>query len=332
MASRGTEYEFDVFWSHSGEQKDFVIELDSRLCNLRGSWKAGFNNFLDTKHNSLPAGQNFPPNIDNAIEKSRIAVVIISKSFLRRWWPMQELSAFQETRAIILPVFYGVKPSELASHNSDTRVAEWRQLHPHLTDKTAIRWITALDDIRSKSGYEIASSIGDVNSPKLQRRLLSDISLLLAAQVLKEERVDSENLGWACKDIDEELSAKNHTAEHMENSAALLLKWNVIPYLVAHMKFLHETDDPVIKCAGWALDHIFYHSPNANVKGEAVRAGAVEVLADMLRNEDGAKPAAFCLRSILGSTSTCNKACHKLNVINELSNGAIVGAIYGSLY
>ncbi|KAI5078053.1 hypothetical protein GOP47_0007877 [Adiantum capillus-veneris] len=153
--------------------------------------------------------------------------------------PMQELSAFQETRAIILPVFYGVKPSELASHNSDTRVAEWRQLHPHLTDKTAIRWITALDDIRSKSGYEIASSIGDVNSPKLQRRLLSDIRLLLAAQVLKEERVDSENLGWACEDIDEELSAKNHTAEHMENSAALLLKWNVIPYLVAHMKFLH---------------------------------------------------------------------------------------------
>ncbi|KAI5077404.1 hypothetical protein GOP47_0007228 [Adiantum capillus-veneris] len=288
MASRGTEYEFDVFWSHSGEQKDFVIELDSRLCYLRGSWKAGFNNFLDTKHNSLPAGQNFPPNIDNAIEKSRIAVVIISKSFLRRWWPMQELSAFQETRAIILPVFYGVKPSELASHNSDTRVAEWRQLHPHLTDKTAIRWITALDDIRSKSGYEIASSIGDVNSPKLQRRLLSDIRLLLAAQVLKEERVDSENLGWACEDIDEELSAKNHTAEHMENSAALLLKWNVIPYLA-----------------------------------EAVRAGAVEVLADMLRNEDGAKPAAFCLRSILGSTSTCNKACHKLNAINELSNGAI---------
>ncbi|MCO5574360.1 hypothetical protein L7F22_028143 [Adiantum nelumboides] len=117
-----------------------------------------------------------------------------------------------------------------------SKAAGWQ-----LTPDTIAKWTTALPKVRVISGAVLASDTVDVLSPNV-RRLLSNIRLLLAAAVLREQQheMNDEKLQAACEDINNELDMQPPT--YVVESAALLIKRDAIPNLVAILRTLCRRD------------------------------------------------------------------------------------------
>jgi len=126
---------WDVFISHATEDKpDFVRPLANALRNSGVSvW---FDEF------SLKMGDSLRASIDFGLANSRYGVVVLSKSFFARHWPIQELNGLSTRESagknIILPVWHKI------SH------AEVRDQSPLLADKLAVSSDLGIDAVVRK--------------------------------------------------------------------------------------------------------------------------------------------------------------------------------------
>jgi hypothetical protein len=103
-----SQEEYDVFLSHSHEDKSFVRELASALDNL------GISYWLDEME--LRLGDSLRAVIDHGLKKSRFGVVILSKHFFAKQWPQRELDgllAKEIDSKVILPVWHGVDSEDV---------------------------------------------------------------------------------------------------------------------------------------------------------------------------------------------------------------------------
>lgn len=101
---------WDVFISHASEEnEEIVLPLAAMLR------KVGIRVWLDTRQ--LTLGDSLRQSIDNGLAQSRFGVVIISKAFLSKMWPMRELDALmaKESRygKVILPIWHGIRIADL---------------------------------------------------------------------------------------------------------------------------------------------------------------------------------------------------------------------------
>ena len=98
--------EYDVFISHANLDKiDYVNELKQSINKL------GVSIFYDA--DEIEWGDEWEKRILSGIERSRFAILVLSKNFFGRTWTEKELSSFlnkQNTnkQKIILPLLYGV--------------------------------------------------------------------------------------------------------------------------------------------------------------------------------------------------------------------------------
>ncbi|GLJ42130.1 hypothetical protein SUGI_0872410 [Cryptomeria japonica] len=149
---------FDVFLSHSGKQKNFVRQLHRDLT------QQGVSCFFDEDRESLPVGENFPSRILEAAKACKVAVLLLSKDFLKSKWPMIELSAFVKARdttnpkLIILPLFFLISPDYLKNITEDNK--KWRQLK--MSEKERAEWHQALKAIRPITGLLFAEGGNEV--------------------------------------------------------------------------------------------------------------------------------------------------------------------------
>src|SRR5207249_971645 len=101
------------FISHASEDKEAVVLPLAVM--LR---KLGIKVWLDS--HQLTLGDSLRQSIDNGLTQSRFGVVIISKAFLSKPWPMRELDALmaKETRynKVILPIWHGVNFDDIEQH------------------------------------------------------------------------------------------------------------------------------------------------------------------------------------------------------------------------
>lgn len=125
-----------VFLSHAGNQKPFVIDLYKDFFNWPRSPR--IHPFFDQSDKSLPKGEEFPDRIFEAARNCVVAVVILTKEYVTSKWPMLELITFVEAKEStnpglkLLPVFYDNQPTP---HIDDSWIAQWEKLEAESSSK-----------------------------------------------------------------------------------------------------------------------------------------------------------------------------------------------------
>ena len=102
---------YDVFLSFRGEDTryGFTGSLNHAL------HQKGINTFMDDE--VIKRGEQISPTIFKAIEESRMAIIVFSKTYASSKWCLHELvkiiGCFKDKELVVFPVFYNVDPSEV---------------------------------------------------------------------------------------------------------------------------------------------------------------------------------------------------------------------------
>ncbi|GLT65991.1 hypothetical protein SLA2020_383870 [Shorea laevis] len=149
-------WNYDVFLSFRGEdvRKNFLGHLDSALK------KGGFRTYKDD--NCLTRGSDIAPSLVEAIEQSRIAVVVFSTNYAGSGWCLDELVKILDCRdklgQMVLPVFFHVDPSDVRNQRGSFGEAFAR--HQKVTVDKVERWKTALTSAANLAGFDLQSVNG----------------------------------------------------------------------------------------------------------------------------------------------------------------------------
>ena len=144
-----------MFLSFRGEdtRKNFTDHLYSALD------RGNINTFRDNE--KLPRGEEISPELLKAIEGSRIAIIVFSKTFADSKWCLDELvkimACEKEKGQKVFPIFYGVEPSEV--RNQTGSYGEAFKNHQTNADeekkKKIEEWKAALRKAGKLSGFPL---------------------------------------------------------------------------------------------------------------------------------------------------------------------------------
>lgn len=171
---------WDLFISHASEDKDSVARPLSRLLSAKG-----VTVWLD--ENQLRLGDSLRQKIDDGLAKCRYGVVIISKAFFAKQWPLHELNGLfaRETidQKVVLPIWHGVDREMVV------------RFSPILADRLAVSTASGLDGVaESILGTvrpELARSSPTMITKSLEIQGKWDplkIEVLIRGKLLEEER------------------------------------------------------------------------------------------------------------------------------------------------
>jgi hypothetical protein len=102
---------WQIFLSFRGEdtRKSFTSSLYKALC------RKGFKTFMDD--GGLHTGDQISPFLLNAIEASRLSIIVLSKHYAKSSWCLDELVKIMECmklkNQLVWPIFYKVEPSNI---------------------------------------------------------------------------------------------------------------------------------------------------------------------------------------------------------------------------
>ncbi|KAL9437245.1 hypothetical protein AB3S75_023156 [Citrus x aurantiifolia] len=154
MASSSSCCDYDVFLSFRGEDTrvSFTCHLYYNL-NERTKIKT----FIDDEE--LRRGDEISPALLNAIEGSKISVVIFSKDYASSKWCLNELVKILECKhtngQIVIPVFYSVSPSDVR-HQAGIFGDGFDKLEQQFKEKPEMvqKWRDALKETSHLAGHE----------------------------------------------------------------------------------------------------------------------------------------------------------------------------------
>ncbi|XP_004517051.1 probable disease resistance protein At1g52660 [Cicer arietinum] len=172
---------WQIFISFRGEDTrySFTGSLYQALCN------GGFKTFMDD--GGLHTGDQISPSLINAIEASRLSIIVLSENYANSSWCLEELVKIIECKnlkkQLVWPIFYKVEPSDIrhlrkcygrdmAQHESifginSERVQNWR---------SALFEVSNLSGKAYTTGYEyefIEKIVEDVNRIKNRLQIRS---------------------------------------------------------------------------------------------------------------------------------------------------------------
>ncbi|KAF5469346.1 hypothetical protein F2P56_013427 [Juglans regia] len=144
----------DVFLNFRGEdvRQKFLSHL------YHGLVKRKINTYIDR---DLERGEEISAALFNAIEESKISIVVLSKNYAESIWCLNELLKIldckQASKQIVLPIFYGVKPSEVRDQKGDFGKS-FDKLGDQLKDNVKmLKWKAALEEVTKLSGFELGN-------------------------------------------------------------------------------------------------------------------------------------------------------------------------------
>ena len=154
MASSSSCANYEVFLNFRGEdtRKIFTCYLYDKLYEGKK-----IKTFIDDE--GLRRGDEISPALLNAIQGSKISVVIFSKDYASSKWCLNELVKILECKntngQIIIPVFYGVSPSDVR-HQNGTFGDRFDELKKQFKDKPEMvqKWRDALKETSHLAGHE----------------------------------------------------------------------------------------------------------------------------------------------------------------------------------
>ncbi|KAL9431976.1 hypothetical protein AB3S75_027062 [Citrus x aurantiifolia] len=143
---------YDVFLSFRGEdtRDNFTSHLVAALCRKK------IKTFIDEQ---LDRGDEISPALLDAIERSKISVIIFSENYASSKWCLDELVKILECKnknaQMVVPVFYHVDPSDVRKQTGsfgDAFVKHEKQFKG-IPEKVQ-KWRVALTEASNLSGWD----------------------------------------------------------------------------------------------------------------------------------------------------------------------------------
>ncbi|KAL0552565.1 hypothetical protein IC582_011682 [Cucumis melo] len=150
---------FDVFLSFRGEdtRSNFTSHLNMALR------QRGINVFIDNK---LSRGEEISASLLEAIEESKISIVVISENYASSSWCLNELVKIlmcNELRGqVVLPIFYKVDPSQVGKQ-SGRFGEEFAKLEVRFSSDKMEAWREAMISICHISGWTVLQKEDEAN-------------------------------------------------------------------------------------------------------------------------------------------------------------------------
>ncbi|XP_058755512.1 uncharacterized protein LOC131628701, partial [Vicia villosa] len=147
--------EHEVFLSFRGDdtRASFTSHLHASLQN------DGISVFMD--EDSLLRGNHISSSLLRAIEDTKISVVVFSRNYAESRWCLEELvkimSCQRTVGQVVLPVFYGVDPSEVRHQTGEFGEA-FRNLLDRISKgkkKKSLKWREALRQAAALAGFVV---------------------------------------------------------------------------------------------------------------------------------------------------------------------------------
>nr|XP_023890768.1 disease resistance protein RML1A-like isoform X2 [Quercus suber] len=141
---------YDVFLSFRGEdtRNGFTSHLNGILRYN------GINTFMDDE---LPRGEKISAELLEAIESSKISIIVFSKNYVSSTWCLDELVKILECKnngQVVLPVFYKVDPSDVRNQQEKFGEALAKHEKKFKDNKEKVqRWRAALNEASHISGW-----------------------------------------------------------------------------------------------------------------------------------------------------------------------------------
>ncbi|XP_059455219.1 TMV resistance protein N-like [Corylus avellana] len=152
-SSSNRRWTYDVFLSFRGEdtRHNFTAHLYHALL------QKGINTFIDD--DQLRSGEEISPTLLNAIEDSKISIIVLSQNYASSTWCLDELLKIlvcKDTNGqMILPIFYKVDPSDVRHQNKSFEKAFTKHQERFKDDIKVHRWKAALMQVASLSGWHL---------------------------------------------------------------------------------------------------------------------------------------------------------------------------------
>lgn len=148
---------YDVFFSFRGEdtRKNFTDHLYVALT------QSGINTFRDD--NDLRRGQDISSELLQAIQGSKISVIVFSKNYASSRWCLEELVKIMEcrrtVRQLVLPIFYDIDPSDVRHQTGSFEQAFVEHEDQYLMDiDKVIKWRKVLKEAANLSGWDLRNT------------------------------------------------------------------------------------------------------------------------------------------------------------------------------
>ena len=144
----------DVFLSFRGEdtRDNFTSHLYTALTE-----KKLIPTFIDNV--DLARGEEISPSLLEAIEVSKISIVVLSENYASSKWCLEELvkivDCMRNKGLLVVPVFYGVDPSHVRNQPGSFSVAFEEHEKSLTVSKHKVQsWRAALKDVANFSGWD----------------------------------------------------------------------------------------------------------------------------------------------------------------------------------
>ncbi|KAI9071473.1 hypothetical protein K1719_046566 [Acacia pycnantha] len=145
-------WKYHVFLSFRGEdtRTSFTDHLNAALK------RKGLKAFRDEEE--LERGQSIKPSLQQSIEESRSAIVVLSPSYASSTWCLDELQKIidleEESSLQVFPIFYCVDPSDVRKQNGSFAEAFKKHEERFAQDKMKVQgWRNALEKVANISGW-----------------------------------------------------------------------------------------------------------------------------------------------------------------------------------
>ena len=154
-----TSQKYDVFLSFRGE--DTRSGITSHIYSALTKRK--IETYMDDK--SLERGHEISPALLEAIERSKISVVILSENYASSSWCLSELvhivKCCNERGQVVLPIFYEVDPSHVRKQDQGSYRDAFKKHEKKFKDKseTVREWRLALKASADIAGIHYSKSI-----------------------------------------------------------------------------------------------------------------------------------------------------------------------------
>ncbi|BBH08999.1 LIM domain-containing protein, partial [Prunus dulcis] len=146
------QWNHDVFLSFRGvdTRNSFVSHLYHELQHM------GIKTFKDDP--KLERGTTISSELFNAIQESRLAIVILSQNYASSSWCLEELTKIlqcMKSKGTVLPVFYNVDPSDVRKQSGSFAGAFVEHEKRFREDiEKVMRWRDALTEVANLSGLD----------------------------------------------------------------------------------------------------------------------------------------------------------------------------------
>lgn len=140
-------YRWDVFLSFRGA--DTRHGFTDRL--YKALWLEGVRTFRDDE--GMERGDKVKPSLQEAIQDSAATIAVISERYAESRWCLEELETALGGKKLLLPVFYGVDPSDVRWQRGQFG-AGFRKLEKYGKEEELWRWREAMKKAANISGWD----------------------------------------------------------------------------------------------------------------------------------------------------------------------------------